>query len=480
MTTQTPWQQVHLPTFSKLAHDGVCDVVVVGGGMTGLTAAYFLKKAGKKVCLLERGQLAAGDTGCTTAHLTYVTDKRISELVRVFGKDSARLIWEGGAAALNTIEQVINRAKIQCDFRRVPGFLHSPLEGESDDTKDLQADVEAVRELGFEAGFVRHVPGLNKPGIRFANQALFHPLKYLARLASGIEGKGCTIHENSEVTEVQDGPLGVVANGKTIKCDFVVIATHVPLQGKAGLVAATLLQTKLAPYTSYAIGAKIPSHALPEASFWDTSDPYHYLRVEQHERGAYAILGGEDHKTGQQGDSIERCNRLERLLKQIVPEAHVDARWSGQVIETNDGLPYIGTIAERQFVATGFSGNGMTFGTLAGMMACDAVVGRKSPWQEIFDVNRTKLLGGAWDFIKENLDYPYYLVCDRLLKSDAASTRAVRRGKGKILKLDGERVACSRDEKGELSKVSAICTHLGCIVHWNAAEHTWDCPCHGS
>jgi len=195
---------------------------------------------------------------------------------------------------------------------------------------------------------------------------------------------------------------------------------------------------------------------VPQASFWDTSDPYYYLRVEHHERGAYAIFGGEDHKTGQEEDSVERFNRLERLLKTIIPAAHVDARWSGQVIETNDGLPYIGTIAERQFVATGFSGNGMTFGTLAGMMACDAVMGRENAWREIFDISRTKLFGGTWDFIKENFDYPYYLVRDRLKKSDATATRAVRRGKGKIIKLNGERVACSRDQNGKLSKVSAI------------------------
>ena len=197
-------------------------------------------------------------------------------------------------------------------------------------------------------------------------------------------------------------------------------------------------------------------------------------------KGQYAILGGKDHKTGQKSDLEKRFTELGNVLKQIIPKAKVDRRWSGQIIQTNDGLPYIGETAKKQFAATGFSGNGMTFGTLAAMMACDAALGRKNPWHDVFSVNRKKLRGGTWNFLTENLDYPYYLVRDWLKGSDARSARDVKPGEGKVIKIEGKPVACSRDDDGKLTTVSAVCTHMGCLVRWNNAEHTWDCPCHGS
>jgi glycine/D-amino acid oxidase-like deaminating enzyme/nitrite reductase/ring-hydroxylating ferredoxin subunit len=481
--SKSAWDDAQLPQFSKLAKDGDYDVVVIGGGITGLTAAYLLKKAGKQVCLLERDRLGRGDTGCTTAHLTCVTDLRLAKMARLFGKDTARAVWEGGAAAINTIEAIAAAENIECEFHRIPGFLHASLEKDGDEKKELEADCKLAQELGFSAALMSHVPLLHRRGIRFPNQAKFHPLRYLAGLAKAIDGDGSAIYERSEAAEFLEKPHGVKVNGKRVKCGYIVIATHVPLMGKTGLVNATLFQTKLAPYSSYVVGATISKGELPEASFWDTSDPYYYLRIDgaiNSIQGQYAILGGKDHKTGQKADLEKRFTELGKLLKQIIPQAKVDRRWSGQVIETNDGLPYIGETAKHQFAATGFSGNGMTFGTLAAMMACDAALGRKNPWQDVFSVSRKKLRGGTWNFLTENLDYPYYLVRDWLKASEAPSPRDVKPGEGKLIKIEGKPVACSRDDDGKLTTVSAVCTHMGCLVRWNNAEHTWDCPCHGS
>jgi glycine/D-amino acid oxidase-like deaminating enzyme/nitrite reductase/ring-hydroxylating ferredoxin subunit len=361
----------------------------------------------------------------------------------------------------------------------VPGFLHAALDGKKDESSALKDEARLARQLGFDATFLPAVPYFDKPGIRFADQAKFHPLKYLAALAKTVNGNGSDIFELSEITEVESDPMVVKANGKRIECDWLVIATHVPLMGKTGLVSATLFQTKLAPYSSYVVGAVVRKGLLPEASFWDTADPYYYLRVDRRATADCLIFGGEDHKTGQVADTEDCFARLAQTLLKVVPEAKVTHRWSGQVVETNDGLPYIGETARRQFVATGFAGNGMTFGTLGAMMACDAVLGHKSPWQDLCSVNRKKLRGGTWDYIKENLDYPYYLLKGRLAPA-GGSKRSVKNGEGRILKLDGERVACSRDDNGKLTTVSAICTHMGCVVRWNGAEKTWDCPCHGS
>jgi glycine/D-amino acid oxidase-like deaminating enzyme/Rieske Fe-S protein len=479
MESKSVWREARVPTFARLKSSRRYDVAVVGGGICGMTAAYLLKRAGKRVCLLERERIGAVDTGNTTAHLTQVTDLRLSKLAKTFGDNAARLAWDAGAAAINTIEEIVNAENIDCDFRRVPGFLHAALKGKRDESAALEDEAELARQLGFDATFLPSVPYFDKPGIRFANQARFHPLAYLAGLAKEIQGNGSDIFEFTEVEEVESDPMVVKANGHRVECDWLVIATHVPLMGKTGLVSATLFQTKLAPYTSYAVGATVRKGLIPEASFWDTSDPYYYLRVDRRSSSDYLIFGGEDHKTGQVADTEECFARLGQTLVDIIPEAKITHRWSGQVIETNDGLPFIGESAERQFVATGFAGNGMTFGTLGAMMACDAVLGRESPWQDLFAVNRKKLRGGTWDYIKENLDYPYYLVKGHLTPA-VKSTRSVGRGDGQVLKLDGQRVACSRDDNGKLTTVSAVCTHMGCIVRWNPAEKTWDCPCHGS
>jgi Rieske Fe-S protein len=346
----------------------------------------------------------------------------------------------------------------------------------------LRKEAQLANELGFEAEFLDSIPGLETSGIRFPNQAKFHPLKYLAGLLDRLPGRKCHVFEGSEVTAVddQDQALTVQTERGSVNCGYLVIATHVPLQGKSGVLGAALFQSKLSLYTSYAIGVKLPRNALPSALFWDTSEPYQYLRVDDHPRHQYVIFGGEDHKTGQAHDTESRYEKLEQLLAAYVPGAEVKNRWSGQVIETNDGLPLIGETSDRQFVSTGYSGNGMTFGTLGAIMARDAVLERKNPWRALFDVGRKKLVAGAWDYVKENFDYPYYMIRDRLIAAEAKSLESLKRGKGAILQTGGKRVAAYRDARGKLNAVSPICPHLGCIVHWNAAESTWDCPCHGS
>jgi Rieske Fe-S protein len=318
------------------------------------------------------------------------------------------------------------------------------------------------------------------PGVRFADQAKFHPIKYLGALAELIPGENCHLFEESEVTEFDEEKRRAKVNRHWISYGLVVLATHNPLAGESGIVSSTMFQTKLALYTSYVLGARIPSGSIPAASFWDTNDPYLYLRVDRKKDFDYVILGGGDHKTGQVAETESCYRRLEDSLRKILPEAQVDHRWSGQVIETSDGLPFIGESNPGQFIATGFSGNGMTFGTLAAVMARDWATGEKNPWTDLFAPARKKLKGSAWDYLKENKDYPYYLVQGRLAAPEGESVAAVKPGEGKILKLHGKKMAVSRDSEGNLTRRSAVCTHMGCIVRWNSTEATWDCPCHGS
>jgi glycine/D-amino acid oxidase-like deaminating enzyme/nitrite reductase/ring-hydroxylating ferredoxin subunit len=482
METKSYWSaSAALPQFESLSHDVETDVAIIGGGLTGITAAYLLKKEGVRAVLLERQRCAGADTGCTTAHLTYVTDERLHRLVKVWGRDGAKAFWEAGMAAIDQIAAIVRDNQIDCEFGWVPGYLHGKLERSDQKERDsLQGDAELAQEIGFDAEFLEAVPYANRPGVRFASQARFHPLKYLSPLLRSIAGDGSSIYENSEASEIQPEPLTVHANGYKVRCSYVIIATHNPLMGKTSLVRATLFQSKLALYTSYVLGARLPRELLPQALFWDTSDPYYYLRVDQRADHAYAIFGGMDHKTGQERDSNRVFEKLEKELKKCVPQAEVQHRWLGQVVETNDGLPFIGESAGQQFIATGFCGNGFTLGTLSAVMARDRYLGRKNPWFDLFAVGRKKFHGGTWRYLTENLDYPYYLLRDRLAAAEAGSPDELKIGEGKILWVNGQKTAAYRDGTGKVHLLSPACTHLGCIVRWNVADRTWDCPCHGS
>ena len=467
--------------FPKLERNISVDVVVVGAGVTGITTAYFLKKAGSTVALIDRERVASIDTGHTTAHLTYVTDVQLQELAHNFGNDHAQAAWDAGAAAIDEIERIVREEQSDCEFTRVPAYVHVPVDGSSKkEASSLKKEADLAAKLGFGAAYLTSAPYLNLPAVRFANQAKFHPRKYLRSLVAKIPGGGSHVFEKSAASEFDLKKGRVKVNRNWISFDRVVMATNNPLVGLASTVGATLLQTKLSLYTSYALGARLPSDTIPEALFWDTRDPYDYLRIDRHHGFDYIVYGGEDHKTGQKKKTQKAHFRLWQRLKKIAPEAHVDHRWSGQVISTADGLPYIGENAERQFIATGYCGNGITFGTIAAMMARDWATGTRNPWTDLFAVDRKKIKGAAWNYLRENKDYPYYMIKDRLARAEANSVRELKPGEGMIVGRRGKKVAAFRDANGNIHRLSPVCTHLGCLVRWNPSESTWDCPCHGS
>jgi len=351
----------------------------------------------------------------------------------------------------------------------------------ADQCDEIRAEHAAAVELGFDAQFLSAGPLLGRPAVQYSNQAIFHPVAYLSALARAVHGDGSYVFDRAEFSEPIEDPLAVIVNGENVTCDYLIIATHVPLMGLTGLLSATLFQTKLYPYSSYVLGARIPRDAAEPGVYSDTSDPYYYLRVHDTGSQRYAIFGGADHKTGHVEDTAACYAQVERTLKKIFPAAAIERRWSGQVIETNDGLPYIGSTADRQFVATGFAGNGLTFGTLAGMMARDFVQEASNPWQALLDPKRKRLdAASLTTLLGENVDYPARFVLDRLRKDRRAEVRNVAPGEGRVIQRNGKSVAVHRTESGDVILVSAVCTHLGCHVRWNRAEQTWDCPCHGS
>jgi len=462
----------------SLDEDLEVDILIVGGGICGVTAAYLIAGEGLSVALVEREILGGRDTGHTTAHLTYMTDTRLSELVATFSRREAALAWEAGRDAMNFISSTIAENEIECFLKTVTGYLAAARGTDVGQEKTLlQQEALMARQMGFESHFMDSDPVTHQPCIRFENQMEFHPLLYIDGLARLAVSRGAKIFEETSVTEFPE-PGTAKAGNATIKYKRVFIATHVPLQGDSNTVGAALFQTKMALYSTYAIKADLPGSSTPDMIWSDTADPFLYLRVQGDGDSRFAILGGEDHKTGQDQHSDDRYEALEKQLSQIVPGATVTHRWSGQVVETVDGLPFIGPTSDYQFIATGFSGNGMTLGTAAALMLRDWIRGEEREWKELFDPSR-KTASALGEYLRENKDFPVRMIADRIHVKEG-DPDSIRPGEGRVLEHQGKRVAAARDQDGRLSICSAVCPHMGCIVAWNEAESTWDCPCHGS
>lgn len=474
-----------LPERPPLAADLEADVCVVGAGIAGLTTAYLLAAAGRRVVVLDKGPLGGGETAQTTAHLSSALDDGYRQLEALHGADGARLAYESHQAAIERIGEIVAAEAIDCGYQRLDGYLFlAPEHGPELLERELAAahragfaDVERLGRApldGFDTG----------PCLRFPRQAQFHPLRYLAGLAAAVERRGGRLFTGSFVEEVEGGEEARVRvrGGPTVRADAVVVATNSPISDRVAV------HSKQAPYRTYAIGLRVPAGSVPPGLFWDTLEFYHYVRVEPDPdgRGTHDLLivGGEDHKTGQADDAALRYDRLEAWTRARFAQAGaVKFRWSGQVLEPVDGLGYIGRDplgGGHVYVATGDSGHGMTHGTIAGLLISDLVLGRENPWARLYDPGRVRVRAEAVkEFLRENLNVAAQYT-EWLTGGEVASAAEIEPGAGAVLRRGATKLAVYRDEAGVLHERSAVCTHLGCIVRWNSEERSWDCPCHGS
>jgi glycine/D-amino acid oxidase-like deaminating enzyme/nitrite reductase/ring-hydroxylating ferredoxin subunit len=478
-----------IPSDGNLTKDASADVCIVGAGIAGMTTAYLLAREGKHVVMLDDGPIGGGMTSRTTAHLVNALDDRFYELERLHGEKGSRLAAESHSAAIDRVEAIVKEAGIDCEFERLDGYLFAP-PGES--KEQLEDELKATHRAGLVGvEMVERAPIKDFDTgkcLRFPRQAQFHPLKYLRGLARSIRRDGGQIFTGTHASEIEGGKTAHVltTSGYVVKCAAIVVATNTPVNDRFAI------HTKQAPYITYVIGARIPRISVTRALFWDTPDPYHYIRVEsvtdkikdtgETEEYDLLIVGGEDHKTGQKDDAGRRFAALERWTRTRFPMIEkIEFQWSGQVMEPVDALAFIGRNPmddENVFIATGDSGNGMTHGTIAGILLTDLIMGRENEWATLYDPTR-KTLRALPEFASENLNVAAQFV-DYVTGGDVDSAAEIKPDEGAIIRHGLKKIAAYRDESGMLHERSAVCVHLGCIVDWNSKEKTWDCPCHGS
>ena len=434
--TASVWMEsASVPEFPPLRESTTADVCVVGAGISGLTTAYLLARAGKRVVVLDDGPVGGGETGRTTAHITAALDDRYGAIESMHGEEKSRVAAESHRAAIDRIEQIVSTERIDCDFERVDGYLF--LGG--DDARDvLEKELEAASKAGLTGLEIVPRAPLGSfdtgPALRFPRQAQFHPLKYLAGLAAAIERDGGRIHTHSHVLEVKGGDPAVVTveGGQTVTARSVVVATNTPVNDRV------VIHTKQAAYRSYVIGARVPAGSVPAGLYWDTPDPYHYVRVQRDADGGHDVLivGGEDHKTGQEDDAVDRFRRLEDWTRERFPSAErAHVRWSGQVMEPVDYMGFIGKNPmddDNVFVITGDSGNGMTHGTVAGILLTALVQGEAHRWASLYDPSRVSLKATS-QFLKENLNVVKQYK-DLATSGEVASADDVRPGEGAVIR----------------------------------------------
>jgi glycine/D-amino acid oxidase-like deaminating enzyme/nitrite reductase/ring-hydroxylating ferredoxin subunit len=467
---------IRFPRFGSLTGDRHFDVVVVGAGITGMSTALMLKRQGRSVAVVEAASVGSGETSRTTAHLTCVLDGRLSTLIKRFGKEDAARAVKAHSAAIDWIEKTVHEAAIDCRFARVPGHLFSEA-GDKAGGEVIAKEADAAAKIGLAVEPCRdlRLPISVGAALRFPNQAQLHPLAYLRGLANAfLKGEGGAIYDDTRVLSVDDGePCRVQTERGTIICSAVVLATHVPLN-------RIMLHAKLEPMRSYVIArtSELPDDA---GLFWDTADPYHYWRTARLGDETLLLVGGRDHGVGepQQEDNFAA---LEQHARERLGEAEVRYRWSGQIMEPVDGLPFIGhnAFCTRVFVATGYSGNGMTGATAAGLIMCGEIEGAKHPLAQVFSATRGTPVASVKGFVRQNALAAKNVLFDRRRMGKPENVDDLAPNDGRVVRVDGQPVAVFKKPDGRLEIVSAVCTHLGCVVNFNGTEKTWDCPCHGS
>jgi hypothetical protein len=476
--TESIWQAniQALQNDSSFSSDTVYDVLIIGGGITGLTTALLLQEAGKKCIIAEAHTIGFGTTGGTTAHINTFLDNSYNYIEKDFGEDGAKLVAKACKEAIETVATLVSKHQIDCGFAYKQGFIYAELDKEAEELDEI---LQASQKAGVAVNPINEipVPVPFKKAIVFDGQAQIHPLQYIYALAEAFIKQGGHILQNTLIksTEKKDGVHVATAENNSIKASKIVYATHIP-------PGINLLHFRCAPYRSYVLAVTLPEGNYPSDLAYDCKDPYHYFRTHEMNGQPYLIIGGDDHKTGHENPE-ESFSSLESYVNQYYPGATVAYRWSAQYYVPADGLPYIGKLPGFDtdvYVATGFSGNGITLGSISGKILRDLILDEKSEYAALFAPGRVKPVAGFTEFVKENADVVHRFIADRLSAQDIQSLNEIPVDGGAVVEYNNEKLAIYKDASGQIHALNPVCTHAKCIVNWNNSEKSWDCPCHGA
>lgn len=462
--------------YPSLDKDINTDVVIIGGGIAGITSAYILKQRGLNVALLEVDNILEGTTARTTAKVTSQHNLMYNKLIKEMEEDYARKYLQANEDAIEFIKQIIKEKNIDCDFSELPAYVYT-----TDDKyiKDIKDEVKAVQKLGKDAIFVEtlDLPFNVKGAMKFKNQAQFHPRKYLLKLAKEINSNGSYIYENTKVVDIKDGNTVkvITSNENIISAKKVIIATHFPIENFRGLYFSRMYTER-----SYILGV-LAKDSIPNGMYISVEKPIRSLRYQNYNDKKMLLIGGDGHKTGQGENTKNHYNNLKKFAEENFQVESIPYRWSTQDCMPMDDIPFIGQItsnSENIFLSTGFKKWGMTNATAGAMILADIITNGKSPYSDVFSPSRFNIKGSISNFIKENLNVGYEFIKGKLKTGNIDIEVAT--GQGKVVDLNGKRVGFYKDTEGKTYIVDTTCTHLGCELSWNDAEKSWDCPCHGS
>lgn len=453
--------------YAPLAQKLEVDVAIIGGGITGMMAAYLLTQAGKSVALLEALRIGEGSTGHSTGNLYAVVGERHHKL----GNEADEVI-AARRSAVDLIERVIGECGIECMFARRPWFYFSEVD-------DGGSELEQARRIAQRAGLPLRDespagPFRARASVMLPAQAQFNPLWFVKGLADAVSRGGGRIFEHSKVTDIDPERMTLATENGSVRAAHVIMATHTPK-------GVQLIQSALAPYREYGVAAPIARDALVPGIYW-TTQPHYSVRTHEVAGTTYVIVIGGSHKTGQEENTDAQYADVTRYAESRFGPLDIRYRWSAQNYQSADGLPYIGRSASSPdiYIATGFAADGLTYGALAARILSDRICGVQHPHAQLFASDRHRPLAAARDVVKENLNVAAQYLRDMPGGEGRRALQQLAPGTGEIVQIEDEKVAAFRDENGTLVTCSAVCTHMKCIVRWNSAERTWDCPCHGS
>ncbi|TMI97477.1 MAG: FAD-dependent oxidoreductase [Bacteroidetes bacterium] len=477
-TCTSLWQD-HIPVYQPVNDPDIqtiYDVVIVGGGITGISTALLLQKAGKKCLVVEANNLCFGTSGGTTAHLNTLLDTPYTTIIKNFGKENAQLVATATAEAIDLVRSHIADYGIDCEFQEAPAYLFSQTQEQSEELHEIY---EACREVGLDVSYNLSLP-VNiefEKAIEVRGQAKFHPVKYVYGLAKAFEDAGGVILQHTRVNGIEDTDgITVETENGNFRTANLIYATHTP-------PGINLIHLRVEPWRSYVMAFTIKNKKYAQELVYDMYDPYHYIRSQKIDEKEYMIVGGEDHKTGAIANSEAGFLRLESYIRKHFDVDEILFKWSSQYFEPADGLPYIGHLPGHPgniFVASGYGGNGMTYSSVAALLLRRMILKGESPYVRLFDPNRIKPIAGFTTFLKHNVDVLKKFIGTWFDRERLEEFAELAPGEAKVVKYDGEKIALYKDEHGELHAINPMCTHMKCSVAWNNVEQTWDCPCHGS